>query len=98
IIASFSSRFDALIAEASGRTMNIIAKTATALTRTKAIGSPPFCNCGLLNSTDRQWLCRYPRLRKLTSPIYIFAMDLFLNLDLCERGLARGIYDSLREA
>jgi GntR family transcriptional regulator / MocR family aminotransferase len=37
-------------------------------------------------------------LRKLTSPIYIFAMDLFLNLDLCERGLARGIYDALREA
>jgi GntR family transcriptional regulator/MocR family aminotransferase len=34
----------------------------------------------------------------LTSPIYIFAMDLFLNLDLCERGLARGIYDALREA
>jgi hypothetical protein len=25
-------------------------------------------------------------------------MDLFFNLDLCERGLARGIYDSLREA
>jgi GntR family transcriptional regulator/MocR family aminotransferase len=34
----------------------------------------------------------------LTSPIYIFAMDLFFNLDLCERGLAQGIYDSLREA
>jgi len=25
-------------------------------------------------------------------------MDLFFNLDLCERGLAQGIYDSLREA
>jgi GntR family transcriptional regulator / MocR family aminotransferase len=37
-------------------------------------------------------------LRNSTSPIYIFFMDLFFNLDLSKRGLARGIYNSLREA
>jgi GntR family transcriptional regulator / MocR family aminotransferase len=34
----------------------------------------------------------------LTSPIYIFIVDLFINLERRGGGLARGIYDSLREA
>jgi hypothetical protein len=47
IISSFSLRFAELIAEVSGRIINIAAKTAAALTRTEAIGFP-FCNCSLV--------------------------------------------------